>query len=214
HGGKLSIARVLTGDLADGASVSGGQAVEERVAGLFTLKGEETQKRAVAHAGDTVALGRLDSVRTGDTITTEKSVVQIAGPKPPEPVLGSGIGLKDRKDEVKLSSALAKLIEEDASLSIEHNTDTHQVLLKGQGEMHLRVAFERLQRKYGVVVERQKRQVPYKETIRKPTEIRGRHKKQSGGHGQFGDVVLSIRPQPRGSGFAFNDTITGGDRKR
>jgi len=210
HGGKLSIVRVLTGDLADGATVSGGQAVEERVAGLFTLKGEETQKRAVAHAGDTVALGRLDSVRTGDTITTEKSVVQIAGPKPPEPVLGSGIGLKDRKDEVKLSSALAKLIEEDPSLSIEHNTDTHQVLLKGQGEMHLRVAFERLQRKYGVVVERQKRQVPYKETIRKPTEIRGRHKKQSGGHGQFGDVVLSIRPQPRGSGFAFNDTITGG----
>ena len=211
HGGKLSIARVLTGDLADGASVTGGQAVEERVAGLFSLKGDETQKRTVAHAGDTVALGRLDNVRTGDTITTEKSgVVQIAGPRPPEPVLASGIGLKDRKDEVKLSSALAKLIEEDPSLVIEHNKDTHQVLLKGQGEMHLRVAFERLQRKYGVVVERQKRQVPYKETIRKSTEVRGRHKKQSGGHGQFGDVVISIAPQPRGAGFSFSDTITGG----
>jgi elongation factor G len=210
HGGKLSIARVLTGDLADGATVSGGEAVEERVAGLFSLKGEETQKRTGARAGDTVALGRLDSVRTGDTITTEKSVVQIAGPKPPTPVLASGIGLKDRKDEVKLSSALSKLIEEDPSLVVEHNKDTHQVLIKGQGEMHLRVAFERLQRKYGVVVERQKRQVPYKETIRKSTEIRGRHKKQSGGHGQFGDVVLSISPQPRGAGFTFSDTITGG----
>ncbi|WP_273218007.1 elongation factor G [Hyphomicrobium zavarzinii] len=211
HGGKLSIVRILTGDLADGASVTGGDANEERVAGVFSLKGEETQKRQMAHAGDTVALGRLDHVRTGDTITTEKvGIVQIGGADIPEPVLASGIGLKDRKDEVKLSSALAKLIEEDPSLVIEHNAETHQVLLKGQGEMHLRVSFERLQRKYGVVVERQKRHVPYKETIRKPTEIRGRHKKQSGGHGQFGDVVLSIRPQTRGAGFAFNDTITGG----
>lgn len=211
HGGKLSIARVLTGDLTDGASVTGGQAVEERVAGLFSLKGEDTQKRTAARAGDTVALGRLDGVRTGDTITAEKSgIVQIARPPPPEPVLASGLGLKDRKDEVKLSSALTKLVEEDPSLVIEHNAETHQVLLKGQGEMHLRVAFERLHRKYGVVVERQKRHVPYKETIRKSTEIRGRHKKQSGGHGQFGDVVISITPQPRGAGFSFNDTITGG----
>jgi len=211
HGGKLSIARVLTGDLPDGATVTGGDAVEERVAGVLGLKGEETVKRPAAHAGDTVALGRLDQVRTGDTITTEKTgIVQIAGPRLPAPVLASGIGLKDRKDEVKLSSALAKLIEEDPSLVLEHNTETHQILLKGQGEMHLRVAFERLQRKYGVAVERQKRQVPYKETIRKSTEIRGRHKKQSGGHGQFGDVVIAIEPQPRGAGFAFNETITGG----
>jgi len=211
HGGKLSVARVLTGELADGASVTGGQAVEERIAGLFALKGEETTKRAVARAGDTVALGRLDGVKTGDTITAEKSgIVQIEGPRPPEPPLASGLGLKDRKDEVKLSTALAKLIDEDPSLVVEHNAETHQMLLKGQGEMHLRVAFERLQRKYGVVVERQKRNLPYKETIRKQIEIRGRHKKQSGGHGQFGDVVLSIAPQTRGTGFRFSDTITGG----
>lgn len=211
HGGKLSLARVLTGTFADGAGITGGQAVEERAAGLFSLKGEETQKLSAAAAGDTVALGRLEGVRTGDTITAEKSgVVQIAGPKPPEPVLGFGIGLQDRKDEVKLSAALGKLIEEDPSLVVEHNKDTRQLLLKGQGEMHLRVAFERLRRKYGVIVERQKRQVPYKETVRKPTEIRGRHKKQSGGHGQFGDVVLAIQPLPRGSGFTFGDTITGG----
>ena len=211
HGGKLSLARVLTGSLADGATVTGGGANEERVAGVFTMKGDEAIKRGIAEAGDTVALGRLDPVRTGTTLTTEKSgIVQVAGPEVPEPVLAFGIGLKDRKDEVKLSSALAKLVEEDPSLSVEHNAETHQVLLKGQGEMHLRVAFERLQRKYGVVVERNKRQVPYKETIRKSTEIRGRHKKQSGGHGQFGDVVLTIAPQPRGSGFAFSETITGG----
>ncbi len=211
HGGKLSLARVLTGSIADGATVTGGGANEDRVAGVFTMKGDEAIKRGAAEAGDTVALGRLDPVRTGTTLTTEKSgIVQVAGPEVPEPVLAFGIGLKDRKDEVKLSSALAKLVEEDPSLSVEHNSETHQVLLKGQGEMHLRVAFERLQRKYGVVVERNKRQVPYKETIRKSTEIRGRHKKQSGGHGQFGDVVLTIAPQPRGSGFAFSETITGG----
>ncbi len=211
HGGKLSLARVLTGSIGDGATVSGGDASDERVAGVFAMKGEEPIKRAAAVAGDTVALGRLDHVRTGTTITAEKSgIVQIKGPATPEPVLASGIGLHDRKDEVKLSSALGKLIEEDPSLSVEHNAETHQVLLKGQGEMHLRVAFERLQRKYGVVVERHKRQVPYKETIRKSTEIRGRHKKQSGGHGQFGDVVLSIEPQPRGAGFTFGETITGG----
>ncbi|WP_439542014.1 elongation factor G [Hyphomicrobium sp.] len=211
HGGKLSLARVLTGSIGDGTTVTGGEANEERAAGVFSMKGEEPVKRGAAEAGDTVALGRLDHVRTGTTITAEKSgIVQIKGPAAPEPVLASGIGLNDRKDEVKLSSALAKLVEEDPSLFVEHNAETHQVLLKGQGEMHLRVSFERLQRKYGVVVERHKRQVPYKETIRKATEIRGRHKKQSGGHGQFGDVVLSIEPQPRGAGFAFGDSITGG----
>ncbi|AHB48532.1 elongation factor G [Hyphomicrobium nitrativorans NL23] len=211
HGGKLSIARVLSGDVPDGATVTGGEAVEERVAGVFGLKGEETLKKAAARAGDLVALGRLDGVKTGDTISAEKGgVAAIAAPDVPEPVLVSGIGLKDRKDEVKLSAALGKLVDEDPSLVVEHAGETHQVLLKGQGEMHLRVAFERLARKYGVVVERRKRQVPYKETIRKPIEIRGRHKKQSGGHGQFGDVLIDIAPLPRGSGFTFNDTITGG----
>src|SRR5690606_26374006 len=96
------------------------------------------------------------------------------------------------------------------SLSVEHNQDTHQVVLLGQGEMHLRVALERLNRKYGVTVDRERRLVPYKETIRKVATVRGRHKKQSGGHGQFGDVVLEIKPLPRGSGFQFSETITGG----
>ncbi len=210
HGGKLSLARVLTGQLADGATITGADGRDERVAGVFTVKGEEPVKRATAQAGDTVALGRLEHIKTGETITTEKSIAQVKGPGVPEPVLAAGLGLKDRKDEVKLSAALAKLVEEDPSLTLEHNRETHQILLKGQGEMHLRVAFERLARKYAVSVERLKRQVPYKETIKKSTEIRGRHKKQSGGHGQFGDVVLTIAPLPRGSGFKFGDKITGG----
>ena len=211
HGGKLSVARVLTGDLADSATVTGSSGTEERVAGVFTLKGEEAIKRGAAKAGDTVALGRLEQIKSGETITAEKGPITAAPcPAPPDPVLGVGLGLKDRKDEVKLSAALAKLIDEDSSLVLEHSQDTHQILLHGQGEMHLRVAFERLARRYGVVVERLKRQVPYKETIRKGVEIRGRHKKQSGGHGQFGDVVLDIQPLPRGTGFQFGDKITGG----
>jgi elongation factor G len=211
HGGKLSIARILTGEIADGSGVTGAAGAEERAAGVFTVKGEDAVKRAAAKAGDTVALGRLERVKTGETITTEKGgVVQVKGPPAPEPVFGTGLGLKDRKDEVKLSAAVAKLLEEDASLAVEHRPDTHQLLLLGQGEMHLRVAVERLARKYGVTIERQRRQVPYKETIRRGFEVRGRHKKQTGGHGQFGDVVLKIEPRARGEGFEFTEKITGG----
>jgi elongation factor G len=211
HGGKLSLVRVLTGEFGDGTVVTGVDGRDERAAGVFQLRGEEPVKRSTAIAGDTVALGRLDSVRSGETISAEKGgAAQAKGPPPPPPVFAIGLGLKDRKDEVKLTSALAKLIEEDPSLRVEMNADTHQMLLFGQGEMHLRVATERLQRKYGVAVERQARLVPYKETIRAGAQIRGRHKKQSGGHGQFGDVVLDIQPRARGAGFEFAEKITGG----
>ena len=211
HGGKLSVARVLTGEIADSAFVNGPSGAEERIAGVFAMKGEDTVKRGTAKAGDTVAFGRLEKCHTGETVTCEKGgIVQVKGAERPQPVFGTGLMLKDRKDEVKMSAALAKLMEEDPSLTLDHRADTHQVLLLGQGEMHLRVAVERLTRKYALAVDRQKRMVPYKETIRKGITIRGRHKKQSGGHGQFGDVVVEIKPLPRGSGFQFSDTITGG----
>ncbi|CFX49553.1 Elongation factor G-like protein [Candidatus Filomicrobium marinum] len=211
HGGKMSVARVLTGSLTDGAVLRGAQGQEERISGLFRLMGEDTTKCDAAAAGDTVGLGRVDGLATGETVTTSKTpVVQIEAPEPPQPVYGTGLGLKDCKDEVKLTTALGKLMEEDPSLQVEHSRDTNQIVLLGQGEMHLRVALERLERKFSVAVDRIKRQIAYKETVRKPTEIRGRHKKQSGGHGQFGDVVIEISPQPRGTGFSFNEKITGG----
>ncbi|MGD9785669.1 MAG: elongation factor G [Hyphomicrobiaceae bacterium] len=211
HGGKLSLVRVLTGEIEEGASLTGANGRAERTSGIFTMHGEEPKKRGTAVAGDTVALGRLDGIHTAETITTaDNMIVQAPGPTAPEAVFGVGLGLRDRKDEVKLSAALAKLVEEDPSIGVRHAQDTHQILLLGQGEMHLRVAIERLERKYGVSVVRERRHVPYKETIRKSTEVRGRHKKQSGGHGQFGDVLVDIEPLPRGGGFAFNETITGG----
>jgi elongation factor G len=188
HGGKLSLARVLTGTFADGATVDGA-ADDERISGLFTLLGQEPTKRGEAKAGDTVAFGRLDSAKTGDTLVAEKSKPVKLDTAPP---------------------AIAKIIEEDPSISLSHSQDMGEMVLWGQGEMHLRVALEKLVRKYGIDASTRPRQIPYKETIRKSTEVRGRHKKQSGGHGQFGDVVVTISPRPRGAGFEFTDEITGG----
>jgi elongation factor G len=210
HGGKLSVVRVLAGEFGEGTVVHGPRS-EERAASAFSMLGQETRKTSAGKPGDTIALGRLEKVLSGETLSADKSgVTQVATPEPPQPVYGVAIGVKDRKDEVKLTGALARLMEEDPSLRLEHAKDTHQMVLWGQGEMHLRVVLERLKRKYGVDAEARRRQVPYKETIRKGVEVRGRHKKQSGGHGQFGDVVLDIKPLPRGTGFQFTDTITGG----
>jgi elongation factor G len=210
HGGKLSLVRVLTGRFADGATAYGG-ADEERISGVFTLLGQEPTKRGEAVAGDTVAFGRLDSTKTGDTLVEEKgSKVKIETAAIIMPVFGLAIAAKEKKDEVKLTAAIAKIIEEDPSISLTHSQDMGEMVLWGQGEMHLRVALEKLVRKYGIDASTRPRQIPYKETIRKSAEVRGRHKKQSGGHGQFGDVVVTIKPQPRGAGFEFSDEITGG----
>ncbi len=210
HGGKVSVARVLSGSIGEGTTVKGVDS-EQRVAGTVSLLGEAQKKRGPAQAGDTVGLARLDGIGTGETITAGKSgVAQIAAMTPPEPVYGLAILLANRNDDVKLSAALSKLIEEDPSLRLDHNAASQQMVLWGQGEMHLRVAFERLKRKYGIDAQPKPRQVAYKETIRKGTEVRGRHKKQSGGHGQFGDVLIDIKPMPRGGGIAFGEKIHGG----
>jgi elongation factor G len=211
HGGKLSLARILSGSVSDGTVLYGGKGQDARVAGVFTLMGSTPSKIAKAEAGDTVALGRIESIATGETASTAKGATpQLIALEVAPPVYGMAISVSDRKDEVKLTSAIAKLIEEDPSLSLEHNHDTHEMVLWGQGEMHLRVALERLRGKFGVQATSRPRRIAYRETIRKPVQVRGRHKKQSGGHGQFGDVVVEIKPLSRGEGFVFTDTITGG----
>ena len=211
HGGKLSLARVLSGEVADGTVLHGAAGQDSRVAGVFTLMGTVPAKVAKAGPGDTVALGRLEAARTGETLASAKGPApQLARLETAPGVYGLAISVADRKDEVKLTAAIAKLTEEDPSLSLEHNHDTHEMVLWGQGEMHLRVALERLAAKFGVHARAKPRRIAYKETIRKPTQVRGRHKKQSGGHGQYGDVVVEIAPLPRGSGFAFSDSISGG----
>jgi elongation factor G len=211
HGGKMSIARVLAGQIGDGTTLLSGDDEVGRVAGVFKLVGQTTEKRGPALVGETVAFAKLDKAKTGDTLTAGKQPhPPIAKVAPYHPVLAIAISAKERKDDVKLGQALTKLAEEDPSITIVHNPETHEVVLWGQGEMHLRVATERLSDRYGVAIDRHQPSVGYRETIRKGIVQRGRHKKQSGGHGQYGDVVLEIQPMPRGSGFSFEEKITGG----
>jgi elongation factor G len=211
HGGKMSVVRLLAGQAGDGTTLMTPAGDSARVSGVFKLMGQHFEKRAQATAGETIALGKLDSAKTGDTLSSGKqppsALVQV---KPFATVLATAVQAKERKDDVKLGPAFTKLTEEDPSLTVVHNAENHEVIIWGQGEMHLRVASERLADRFLVPVSTRPPSVGYRETIRKPITQRGRHKKQSGGHGQFGDVVLEIKPLPRGSGFKFEDRITGG----
>ncbi len=211
HGGKLSLTRVLAGHLDDGATLNSSSGETGRVSGILAVSCAQDTKRSSAEAGDTVALGKLDNIKTGDTLSGGKTAPPaLASVEPTPPVLAIALAAADRKDDVKLGQALLRLNEEDPSLTMIHNPRTHDIVLWGQGEMHLRVALERLRDRFGVNVKSQPPAIGYQETIRKPITQRGRHKKQSGGHGQFGDVVLEVRPMPRGGGFAFDEKVVGG----
>jgi elongation factor G len=211
HGGKMSVARLLAGQAGDGTTLTTSAGDAGRVSGVFKLMGQHFEKRGQATVGETVAFGKLDAAKTGDTLSSGKQpAAALLQAKPYAPVLAIAVQAKERKDDVKLGPAFTKLTEEDPSLSVVHNAESHEVVIWGQGEMHLRVAAERLADRFMVPVSTRPPSVGYRETIRKPVTQRGRHKKQSGGHGQFGDVVLEIKPLPRGSGFKFEDRITGG----
>jgi elongation factor G len=205
RGGKLSVARIWRGTIKDGITLNGA-----RVAGMFRLMGLQTEKIAEAQAGDVIGFGRLEDAKTGDTLAAGKGGEELPRPDKLPAVFHMAVAAADRGDEVKLSSAIAKVVEEDPSISFEQNQDTQQMLIWGQGDIHLRAAFDRLKNKYGLAVETKKPKVPYREAIRRPITQRGRHKRQTGGHGQFGDVILDIKPLPRGSGFQFENSIVGG----
>jgi elongation factor G len=207
HTGRMTLARFWRGQLSDGMT-SGA----ERVSGLFHVMGGENQKIDKANEGEVVALGRMEETQAGDLLTAAGRVTDsgMLWPEAPKPVFALAVRPLNRQDEVKLTGSIAKLIEEDASLSVEHNADTQQMLLWGQGEIHLKIAIERLKSKYHVEVEVSPPQTAYKETIRKGTTQHSRFKRQTGGHGQFGDVQVEIRPLPRGQGFEFIDKVVGG----
>jgi elongation factor G len=210
HAGKLSVARVLSGSATDGMEVSGGGA-SGKISGLFSMVGKDLKKLGSASLGDTVALGKLDTIATGATLGSAKEAAAALGKSvKPDAVMSIAVRAKERKDEVKLSAALHRIADEDPSLTIEHNQESAETVIGGQGEMHLRVALERLSGRYGIAIDTHEPQVAWRETIKGSTQVRGRHKKQSGGHGQFGDVVIEIKPLPRGEGFFFTDTVTGG----
>ncbi|MHA1598511.1 MAG: elongation factor G, partial [Alphaproteobacteria bacterium] len=205
HTGKLSLARIFGGELKDGATLGAG-----RISGLYGLNGQKQDKLRAVGDGEVAALGRLDGVATGDRLSETSSGPADIWPDCLSPLFSISVHAEQRSDEVKLTGALAKLIEEDPSLSIEQHQDSGELLLWGQGEMHLLIAVDRLNNRFHMKVASERPEVPYRETIRKSKNQHARHKKQSGGHGQFGDIHLDIKPLPRGEGFSFNDTITGG----
>lgn len=211
HGGKLSVSRILSGTVADGAELWLSSTDTTKVSGIYRMLGKDQTKLASAKVGDTVALGKLEGVRTGQTLTSAKGgTAQLVALEAPQPVFAFSLRPRERKDDVRMSAAIQRLAEEDPSLTLRQNQDSGETILSGHGEMHLRVTVERLEGKNQIPIDVRPPAVPYRETIRKGVSQRGRHKKQSGGHGQFGDVVLDIKPLPRGSGFQFTDTITGG----
>jgi elongation factor G len=205
HTGKLSYARVWRGAIKDGVTLGG-----TRLGGIYRLPGGELSKIAEVAEGDIVALGRLDGVATGATVSPTGAADPLPFPQPPDPVYALAISTSDHKDDAKLSGALQKQRESDPTLAMEQQQDTSETVLFGQGEMHLNATVERLQRDYGLRVATHRPQVAYKETIRRAVHEHGRLKKQSGGHGQFADVKIDIAPRPRGEGFEFVDKIVGG----
>ncbi|HEY1707751.1 MAG TPA: elongation factor G [Rhizomicrobium sp.] len=208
--GKLSVARVLSGTLKDGATLHTRDGRDARVGGMFALRGEAQTKLPEARAGDCVALGRLEGVQTGEILATAKLALPKVEVENLPVVYSLAIETTDRKDEVKLTAAIHKLQEEDPSLHFRQDSELQEMALQGQGEIHLKVAVEKLASKYGLKVNTHPPRVPYKETIKKTVRQHGRHKRQSGGHGQFGDVHIDIKPLPRGTGFVFEDQIKGG----
>jgi elongation factor G len=209
--GKLAYARVFGGALNDGAELVGPDGERGRAGGLFSVQGGATKKIAQARDGDVVAIAKLEHAHAGQFLSLRGEPRQVSAQIPPRaPVYGLAIAAKARNDDVRLSTALAKLTEEDPALSVAQDPATHEMVLGGQSEAHLRLALERMKRRFQVEVAAEEPATPYQETITAPVIQHARHKKQTGGHGQFGDVTVEIRPLARGQGFQFSQKITGG----
>ncbi len=212
HMGKLSLTRVWRGAVKDGETLNG-----VKVSGINRMMGAKLEKVSSAKAGDVVAFGRMEEIQTGDVLTPSGAAVSegaLIWPEVAAPVYALAITAENRNDEVKLSGALQKLAEEDPSLSIDHNADMGELILWGQGDTHLKVMIERLANRFKLAVQGHRPRVAYKETIKKSTDQHARHKKQSGGHGQFADIRVKIGPLQRGEGFRFTDSVVGGSVPR
>ncbi|HEX9995125.1 MAG TPA: elongation factor G [Acidimicrobiales bacterium] len=209
--GQISMFKVLSGTIRPDAHLTNTRSgADERLHGLFTLRGKEQEGVPEVVAGDIAAVAKLSSTATGDTLAPKGTPVRVPGFERPDPVLSVAIVARTQADEDKLANALHRLQEEDPALVVERNEETRQTLLRGTGETHLTIALEKLARKFGVEVATQDVRVPYRETITGKAEAEGKYKKQSGGHGQFGVAWLRVEPLERGGGFEFVDQIVGG----
>jgi elongation factor G len=205
HTGKLSLARVWRGTITEGMVLNG-----TRVAGLLRVTGGQHEKLGSAHAGEVVGLTRMEDVATGVVLTPSGKADPLPRPERPQPVFGLAIASEKRADDVKLTGAIGKLVEEDPTFELDQNADTQEMVLWGQGDIHLQIAMDRLRNRHNLAVTGRPAAVPYKETIRHGTQQHSRFKRQSGGHGQFADVTIEVKALPRGSGFTFTDSVVGG----
>ena len=209
--GKMAYARVFGRQLEDGADLVLPAGERSRVGGLFAVQGPALKKITTATPGDICAIGKVEQVQAGQILSlTGQPQVGAAQTAVRRPLFAVALAAKARKDDVRLSGALGKLVEEDAGLTLTHDAESRQVLLAGQGEGHVRLALERLKRRFGVEIDTEQPKTAYRETLQRALTQRSRHKKQSGGHGQFADITIEVKPLPRGSGLVFQQRVVGG----
>jgi len=209
--GRITVLKVKTGTIKSDATLYNvSKGASERLGPLNWISGKTLEKVSEAHTGDIIAVTKLRETMTGDTLCEKMGLITYSNIQYPEAALAYAIAPKTRHDEDKLSGAIHKILEEDPQLHYERDEQTKEFLLAGSGQQHIEIVVERLRKRYGVEVELHLPKVPYRETIKGVVEVQGRHKKQSGGRGQFGDCKCIFEPLPRGSGFKFEDKIFGG----
>ena len=209
--GRLSIFRIVSGKLgSDGNFYNTKKDTRERYNQLLRIAGKEQKPIKEAGPGAIVAVAKLKETKTGDTLCAEDNKILFKCAEPIPPLISFAVEPKSQGDEDKIVSSLSKLLEEDQALKVERNAETKQTLLSGMGQVHIETTIDKLKRKFNVEVLLTTPKVPYRETIKKKVRVQGRHKKQSGGHGQFGDCWIQMEPLERGKGFEFVDAIVGG----
>ena len=208
--GKLSFVRVYSGELkADSSVYNSNQGIDEKIGKLYIMHGKKQEDTPVLSAGDIGAIPKLAKTKTGDTLATRQRPVILPGISFPEPNLALAISPKEKGDEEKISAGLARLREEDKTIGVEINNETHQTILKGMGDLHLEVIVSKLKEKFKVAVDLTEPKVAYREAIRKKVKVEGKHKKQSGGHGQYGHVWIEFEPTDS-EGLVFEEKVFGG----
>lgn len=211
YAGKLTIFRVLSGTIeSDGTIYNATKDVKEKYGQILKIEGKAQKPIDAAVPGDIVAVAKLRDTTTGDTFCDESQPLRFPAIDHPRPVTAYAVFAKSRGDEDKMASSFARMMEEDPTLVLQRNDETREFVLSGIGQVHLDVAVMRLKRKFGVDIEMRPPKIAYRETIKGKTKVQGRHKKQTGGRGQFADTWIEIEPQPRGAGFEFVDKIVGG----
>ncbi len=215
YAGKLSIFKIFSGTLTpDMAPLNASKEATERIGQILKLEGKKQKATGSASAGEIVAVAKFKETSTGDTLCDPKNPIVFTRPPAVEPVISFAIRPKTRNDEDKLGTSLARMIEEDPTIRFRKESQTREFILAGMGETHLEVVVEKLKRQYGVEVELRTPKIPYLETIKGKAEAQGKHKKQTGGRGQYGDCWIRIEPLPRGKGFEYVDAIVGGSIPR